>query len=70
MSLPARLFTIYFIIGLLMLVMVVATHGKERRGPMLDASDGTQLGAGLLIFVALLWPVWLVRRLLKSDTKK
>jgi len=69
-SRPALLFAIYFIVGLLLMVAAVAMRGKERCASLLDASDGTQLGAGLLIFVALLWPLWLLGLLIKSGKGK
>ena len=70
MSIPALLFSVYFIAGLCFCVVAVATRGKERRSQYFDASDGTAVGAGLLIFIALLWPVWLLSLLARSDDKK
>ena len=54
MSTPALLFILYFFIGLILMIAAVATRGKERRATYLDVSDGTPVGAGLLIFIALL----------------
>jgi hypothetical protein len=70
MSTSAILFAAYFIAGLCFCVVAVASHGKERRSQYFDASDGTAVGAGLLIFIALLWPVWLLGLLARSSDKK
>jgi hypothetical protein len=71
MSTPAILFGIYFGIGLILMIVAVAAPGKERRtkgfGP---AAGGDSVDAALLIFVALLWPVWLVSLLSKKESKK
>lgn len=70
MSPEAVLFFIYFIVGLLLVIVAVATPGKERRaenfGPM---GTGTGLDAWLLIFIALLWPIWLLTLLAKERRK-
>jgi hypothetical protein len=52
------------------MVVAVATRGKERRAEYLDVSDGSQVGAGLMIFIALLWPLWLIALLAKDDEPK
>ncbi len=70
MSTPALLFILYFFIGLILMIAAVATRGKERRATYLDVSDGTPIGAGLLIFIALLWPIWLLGLLAKDDEPK
>lgn len=66
MSIPTIIFSVYFFVGLLLMIIAVATRGKERRAQYFDISDGTQLGAGLLIFIALLWPLWLIGMLAKN----
>jgi hypothetical protein len=70
MSAPSLLFACYFIIGLILMVVAVATRGKDRRAKYLDVSDGSQVGAGLMIFIALLWPLWLIALLAKDDKPK
>ena len=70
MSIHTLLFAGYFFVGLLLMVVAVATCGRERRAELLDVSDGTQVGAGLLVFIALLWPLWLIALLAKDDRPK
>ena len=70
MSVPATLFAVYFFVGLVLMIVAVATRGKERRARDLDFADGSQLSAGLLIFIALLWPLWLIGLLAKDDEPK
>jgi hypothetical protein len=70
MSAPAILFSIYFAIGLLLMVIAVASPGKEKRTKgfwMFGTGDAPD--AVLLIFIALLWPVWLLTSLTKKDPK-
>jgi hypothetical protein len=70
MSTPAILCSIYFVIGLLLMVVVVASPGKEKRTKSFWMfGSGDALEAGLLIFIALLWPVWLLTSLGKKDPK-
>ena len=67
MSTPAILFSIYLLVGLILMIFAVATPGKEKRAKgfaSLGAGDG--FDAGLMIFVALLWPVWLLAMLGKK----
>jgi hypothetical protein len=70
MSTPAILFGVYFGIGLLLMIVAVAAPGKERRtksfGP---AAGGDSIDAALLIFIALLWPLWLLSLLGKTSKK-
>lgn len=70
MSTPAILFGAYFGIGLLLMIVAVAAPGKEERtkgfGPV---GGGDSLDAAFMIFIALLWPLWLVS-LLSKDSKK
>ena len=70
MSTPATLFSIYFVIGLLLMVVAVASPGKEKRTKGFGMfGTGDAFDAGLLIFIALLWPVWLLTSLGKKDPK-
>lgn len=70
MSIPAILFLVYFVIGLLLMVVAVASPGKEKRTKGFEASGGGDaFDAGLLMFIALLWPLWLFTLLMKKDPK-
>jgi hypothetical protein len=70
MSIPALLFSIYLVIGLLLMVVAVASPGKEKRTKGFEASGGGDgFDAGLLMFIALLWPIWLLASLTKKDPK-
>jgi hypothetical protein len=68
MSTPGILFSIYFFIGLLLMVVAVASRGKEKR-----TKDFAMFGSGgapdavLLLFIALLWPVWILALLGRKD---
>ncbi len=71
MSTPAILFGVYFGIGLLLMVVAVASPGKEKRTKGFESlGAGTGLDAGLMIFIALLWPVWLLTLLSKKEPKE
>ena len=73
MSTPAILFSIYFAIGLLLMVVAVASPGKERRTRRFEpAGGGDGVDAALLIFIAVLWPLWIVGLFAKKedDTKR
>jgi hypothetical protein len=54
MSTPALLFSVYFFIGLLLMVIATATRGKEKRAKYLDISQASPVDAGLMIFIAVL----------------
>jgi hypothetical protein len=70
MSVPAILFLVYFVIGLLLMVVAVASRGKEKRTKGFEASgSGDAFDAGLMFFIALLWPLWLAS-LMKKDPKE
>ena len=70
MSIPAILFSIYLVIGLLLMVVAVASPGKEKRTKGFEASGGGDVfDAGLLLFIALLWPIWIFTSLMKKDPK-
>ena len=67
MSTPATGFGLYLGIGLLMLTVAVASNKNRKRNEHLDlVSTGTALSAGYLIFIALLWPIWLLAALVKK----
>jgi hypothetical protein len=71
MSTPAILFGVYFAIGLILMIVAVATRGKEKRAKNFDvfgAYDG--FDAGLMIFIALLWPIWILSLPGKNEPKK
>lgn len=73
MSTPARLFGIYLLIGLVLMVIAVAAPGKRERTKNFEPSAGGGNGAfdaGLLIFIALLWPLWLASLFLQKDRMK
>ena len=58
-------------IGLVLMVIAVAAPGKERRTKGFESfGGGDGLDAGLLLFIALLWPLWLISSLLKKDPKE
>ncbi len=68
MSTPAILFGIYFGIGLFLMIVALATPGKEKRAKGFDVFGGYDgIDTGLLIFIALLWPIWLLSMLTKKD---
>jgi hypothetical protein len=70
MSTPALIFTCYFFVGLGLMVFAVATRGKEKRAQNLDISQASPVDAGLMLFIALLWPVWLLIAISKDDDRK
>jgi len=73
MSTSATLFGIYLLIGLVLMAVAVATPGKRERTKYFEPSAGGGNGgfdAGLLIFVALLWPLWLISLFLQKDRMK
>lgn len=70
MSTPAIVFAACFGIGLILMVVAVAAPGKEKRTKGFQSlGAGTGFDAGLMIFVALLWPVWLLAMLAKKEPK-
>ena len=52
------------------MVVAVATRGKEKRAENLDFSAGSEVDAGLMIFIVLLWPIWLVVSLSRNGDSK
>ena len=71
MSTGAIAFGIYFGIGLLLLTLVIATRAKEKGLGGFESGGGGAdvVDAWLLIFIAVLWPVWLFVWLSKKDSK-
>ena len=63
MSTPATLFAIYLGIGMLLLTLAVASDKKRTLAKALGPLDANALSAGALLFIALLWPVWLIVKL-------
>jgi hypothetical protein len=69
-STPAVLFSIYLFIGLLLMVVAVAYPGRDKRTKGLEmGGDGDAFDAALLLFIALLWPIWLFTSLMRKDPK-
>jgi hypothetical protein len=67
MSTAATLFGGYIGIGLILMVVAVAAPGKEKRTRSFEAlGAGDGFDAGLMIFIALLWPIWLLVMLAKN----
>ena len=53
------------------MTVAVASTGKEKRTKGFDSlGAGTGLDAVLLIFIAILWPVWLLATLAKKKPKE
>jgi hypothetical protein len=70
MSTPAILFLAYLLIGLLLMIAAIASPGKEKRTKGFESGgSGDAFDAGLLLFIAVLWPVWLLTSSLKKDRK-
>jgi hypothetical protein len=71
MSLPATIFAIYFGIGLLLMVVALVSSKTRDAGKALDPLVGAdEISAGILIFIALLWPLWLFAALTKDEDKR
>lgn len=70
MRTPAVLFALYLLVGLLLLTFAVASRGKASRSQAIAGiPTGDRLDAWLLLFIALLWPVWLLATLLRKHPK-
>ncbi|MBL9208064.1 MAG: hypothetical protein JNN01_23465 [Opitutaceae bacterium] len=66
MNTPTLLFTLYLLIGLVLMIVAVASPGREKRARRFGTlGTGDGFDAGVLIFVALFWPVWLLVMLLR-----
>jgi hypothetical protein len=70
MSTPAILTCVYLGIGMIFLIVAVASPGKEERTKFFGASSpGDSFDAAVLLFIAALWPLWLIS-LLTTRSKK
>lgn len=72
MSTSATLFAIYFFIGLTLLVVAIAVRSKERRAKDHGPLGASEFDAAIVLFIALLWPLWLLWMVCKdkdSSTK-
>lgn len=61
-------FSGYLVTGLFLMVVAVATRGKEKRAnrlALIAITGGDAIDAALLIVLALLWPIWLLLFLLR-----
>ena len=68
MSTPAKAFGIYFGIGLLLMSVALISGKARKASKTLDPFvDGGPFDAGMLIFIALLWPVWLLAAATRDD---
>ncbi|MEO6246746.1 MAG: hypothetical protein ABIQ12_15070 [Opitutaceae bacterium] len=47
------------------MILAVASHKKRARAQVLDPLGANALSAGVLLFIALLWLIWLIAVLLK-----
>ena len=66
MGAGATWFGIYFGIGLILMILTLASHRGRKRAELFEPGGaGDELGAVFLIFVALLWPAWLIAMLTK-----
>ncbi len=67
MSTPATVCGLYLGVGLPLLTVAVASNKNRKRAEHLDlVNAGEGLAAGYLIFIALLWPIWLMAVLRKK----
>ena len=70
LSTPAILFSVYLFIGLVLMIVAVAAPGREKRTRGFEAGgSGSAIDAGLMIFIAVLWPIWGIAWLLKKERK-
>jgi hypothetical protein len=68
MSTPAVLFGIYIGVGLVLMIVAVATPGKEKRTKgFTPFSAGDAVDAALMLFIALLWPIWILSLIAKKE---
>lgn len=70
MNAPAILFGIYLLIGMILMIVAVATPRKKKRQSFTWFGTGEGVDAALLIFVAALWPVWLLSLVAKKGPKE
>ena len=59
--------SIYVLLGMLFMVAVVVTRGKRERTKGFESAGADESTAMLFLFVALLWPVWLLGLFFKND---
>ena len=68
MSAPATLFAVYLGIGGILMIVAVASPGKEKRTKGFEGLGmGDGFDVGLMLFVALLWPIWILSLLGKKE---
>ncbi|HEY0864889.1 MAG TPA: hypothetical protein VGD97_12355 [Lacunisphaera sp.] len=70
MSTPTVLFAIYFAIGLALMIIALALPGKWKRTKGFETSTvgtGDPVDAVFLVFIALLWPIWVIGLFGKKD---
>lgn len=61
MSTAANLFLVYLLVGLVLMVIAVATRRTNMGTKETDdLGTGDKFDATLLLFIALMWPIWLV----------
>jgi hypothetical protein len=68
MSNAATAFGIYFGIGLLLMILAIATRAKEKGLRGYPLAGGGDIGdAWLLVTIALAWPIWTLVWLTKKE---
>ena len=61
MNLPALILSAYFAIGLSLMIVMLDRSGREQRARGEAGPEGRpRIEVGRLIFIALLWPIWLL----------
>ena len=59
--------SIYVLLGMVSMVVAVAIRGKRERTKGFETAGADESTAMLFLFVALLWPVWLLGLFFKND---
>ena len=68
MSTPATVLVVYFAIGAFLMTVAIASSKRTGRSDtLLPAGGDDPVGAGLFIFVMLLWPIWLLVELSRKE---